>query len=67
MVIDCAVVLVSIIISYFAMRRVIGIREGTVITGILVGRIIGTLKKNQCQQLKKKDDLRKIHIDKINI
>ena len=38
---DCIVVLAGIVFSLWGLGRIIGIREGTVLTAISVGKLIG--------------------------
>lgn len=48
-IVDCSLVLISGILTFFAFGNVSGIREGTVITAVLVGQIVGV-----CQRIEKK-------------
>lgn len=45
MVIDCVVVCAGILLSLVVFRTVVGIREGTVITALVTGKLIAVLKK----------------------
>ena len=45
MIVDCIVVATSITISFVAFHSLVGIREGTVITAIVIGRIIALIRK----------------------
>lgn len=42
---DCASVLVGMILCFVFLGKLVGIREGTVITAILVGRMTGIIRK----------------------
>ena len=42
---DCASVLVGLILSFAFLGKSIGIREGTIITALLVGRLMGFFRK----------------------
>ena len=44
-VVDCAVVVVGIVLSLTVFHTLVGIREGTVITAIVVGKLMAILKK----------------------
>lgn len=44
-VIDCVVVLVGIVLCFVFFGKLDGIREGTILTAILTGKLIGLLKK----------------------
>lgn len=44
-VIDCVVVLAGVVLCFVFFGRLEGIREGTVITAIVVGKLVGILKK----------------------
>lgn len=44
-IIDCVVVVTGIILSFVFLGRLDGIREGTVITAVLTGKLIAILKK----------------------
>lgn len=44
-VIDCLVVLIGIVLCFLFFGRLDGIREGTVLTAMLTGKLIGILKK----------------------
>ena len=45
MAIDCLVVLIGVVLSFVFLGKLDGIREGTIITAILVGKLIAVLKK----------------------
>lgn len=45
MAIDCLVVLIGVVLSLVFLGKLDGIREGTIITAILVGKLIAILKK----------------------
>lgn len=45
MAIDCLVVLIGVVLSFVFLGKLDGIREGTIITAILVGKLIAILKK----------------------
>lgn len=45
MAIDCLVVLIGAVLSFVFLGKLDGIREGTIITAILVGKLIAVLKK----------------------
>jgi len=45
MVMDCAIVVLSISISLIFLRELVGVREGTVISAIVIGKIIPYIKK----------------------
>lgn len=42
---DCASVLVGMVLCFLFLGRLVGIREGTVITALLVGKMTGILRK----------------------
>lgn len=44
-IVDCLVVVAGIAISFLFLHKLVGIREGTVITAIVVGKLIALLKK----------------------
>ena len=43
--VDCASVLIGAVLSLLFLGRLVGIREGTILTALLVGRMMGTLRK----------------------
>ena len=45
MTMDCAVVATGILLSFVFLGRLVGIREGTVVTALLVGRLVGAIRK----------------------
>ena len=45
MAIDCLVVLIGVVLSFVFLGKLDGIREGTIITAVLVGKLIAILKK----------------------
>lgn len=45
MVVDCVVVGTGIVISFVVFHKLVGIREGTVITALVTGKVIAVLKK----------------------
>lgn len=45
MIIDCIVVGVSVLLSFVGLHGLVGIREGTVITAIVVGRVIAVFRR----------------------
>ena len=45
MIIDCLVVGVAIALSFLFLGGLSGIREGTVITAVVVGRVIGLIRR----------------------
>ena len=45
MVVDCVVVCAGIVISFVVFHKLVGIREGTVITALVTGTIIAVMKK----------------------
>ena len=51
--IDCLVVLIGVVLSFVFLGTLDGIREGTVITAVLVGRLIAFLKKFISPTIKK--------------
>lgn len=44
-IVDCAVVGVGIVVSFVFLHTLVGIREGTVITAIVAGKVVGWFKK----------------------
>lgn len=42
---DCTSVLVGIVLSFLFLGKLVGIREGTVLTALLAGRMMGALRK----------------------
>lgn len=44
-VVDCSSVALGIVLSFVFLHGLLGIREGTVITAIVVGKIMGVFKK----------------------
>lgn len=44
-IVDCVVVLLGVILSFVFLGRLDGIREGTILTAIVTGKIIALLKK----------------------
>ena len=44
-IVDCIVVAAGVAISFLFLYRLEGVREGTVITAIVVGKLIALLKK----------------------
>lgn len=42
---DCTSVLVAVVLSFVFLGRLTGIREGTVITAVLVGKAMGVIRK----------------------
>jgi len=44
-IVDCTVVVAGIVISFVFLHSLVGIREGTVITAIVVGKVVGLFKK----------------------
>jgi uncharacterized membrane protein YczE len=44
-VIDCVVVLTGLVLCFVFLGRLDGIREGTVITAVVTGKLVGILKK----------------------
>ena len=44
--VDCTVVVVGIVLSLAVFQRLVGIREGTVITAVVVGKLMAVLKKH---------------------
>lgn len=44
-VVDCIVVATGILISFVFLHTLVGIREGTVITAVVTGKIVGLFKK----------------------
>ena len=42
---DCTTVVIGIVLSLVFLRGLLGIREGTVITAIVVGKVMGLFKK----------------------
>lgn len=44
-IVDCIVVAAGVVISFLFLHRLEGVREGTVITAIVVGKLIALLKK----------------------
>ncbi len=44
-VVDCSTVVLGIILSFVFLHGLLGIREGTVITAIVVGKVMGLFKK----------------------
>ena len=44
-IVDCAVVGSGILLSFLCTGRLVGIREGTILTAILVGKIIAVMRK----------------------
>ena len=45
MIIDCIVVGVSVLLSFLAFHSLVGIREGTVVTAIVVGRVMAVIRR----------------------
>lgn len=43
-IVDCSLVVSSMIVTMFAMGKIAGIREGTIITALLVGKMVGLCK-----------------------
>ena len=43
--VDCAVVGLGVLLSFLCTGRLVGIREGTILTAILVGKIIAVLRR----------------------
>ena len=43
--VDCSSVLLGAVLSLLFLGRLVGIREGTILTALLVGRMMGTLRK----------------------
>lgn len=43
--VDCIVVLIGVILSLIVFHRLVGIREGTVITAVVVGKLIAIFRK----------------------
>ena len=43
--VDCVVVGLGILLSFLCVHRLVGIREGTILTAILVGKIIAVMRK----------------------
>lgn len=43
--VDCAVVGLGVLLSFLCTGRLVGIREGTILTAILVGKIIAVMRK----------------------
>ncbi len=44
-IVDCVVVVVGVVLSFLFLGRLVGIREGTVITAVVTGKVMATLKK----------------------
>lgn len=44
-IIDCLVVVLGLVLSLVFLGRIIGIREGTVITAVVAGKLVGLMKK----------------------
>lgn len=42
---DCTSVLVGIVLSFLFLGKLVGIREGTILTALLAGRMMGVLRK----------------------
>ena len=45
-VIDCLVVLIGVVLSFVFLGKLDGIREGTIITAVVVGKLIAVFKKS---------------------
>ena len=43
--VDCSSVLIGAVLSLLFLGKLVGIREGTILTALLVGRMMGTLRK----------------------
>lgn len=43
--VDCTSVLIGAVLSLLFLGKLVGIREGTILTALLVGRMMGTLRK----------------------
>ena len=43
--VDCIVVLIGVILSLIVFHRLVGIREGAVITAVVVGKLIAVFRK----------------------
>lgn len=50
---DCASVLVGVVLSLVFLGRLAGIREGTIITALLAGKIMGILRKRLSPMIRK--------------
>lgn len=44
---DCGLVVISVILTLAAKGRIMAVREGTIITALLVGKIVGLCKKTE--------------------
>ena len=42
---DVATVILAVIISYIFLENISGVREGTIIAAILVGKVVGIISK----------------------
>lgn len=51
-IVDCSLVIMAILLTFVASGNTAGVREGTVITALLVGRMVGVCRKIE-QDLKK--------------
>lgn len=52
-VVDCIVVIVGAILSFVFLHKLDGIREGTVLTALVVGKVVGWLRKPLTPVIKK--------------
>jgi uncharacterized membrane protein YczE len=50
---DCTSVLVGAVLCFLFLGKLVGIREGTVVTALLAGKIMGILRKPLCPLIKK--------------
>jgi len=51
--VDCGLVIIAVVLGVIMLRKVAGVREGTIITALLVGKMVGLCRKIETKLLKK--------------